>query len=104
MVITTIKLGQAAADITAQAADLEIRAAASQLALPAQAGSAHHRPQGQAVDVGIQITDPGIPRLFTGENDRQRQTMRQRHGHIFHGMNGDIGTTVEQGFFQLLDE
>ena len=50
------------------------------------------------------IGNEGITGIFPLTDHRQRKTFRQLHGHILHGMHGDIRAPVHDCLFQLLHE
>ena len=99
-----IQFAQPGLHIAAQAFYHQIRTIGLHLGLTAQAGRADAGPLGQRRQTVVMIGDEGIAGIFPLADHRQRKAFRQFHGHILHGMHGNIRTTVHDGLFQLLHE
>src|SRR5690606_35233582 len=65
---------------------------------------ANHCALWQLVEVVVLVAYEGIGRVFPFADGNQAKAFREFHGYVFHGMNSQICTAVEHGFFQLLDE
>ncbi len=59
---------------------------------------------GQGVNVVIVVADEGIGRVFPFADRHQPQSFREFHGHVFHGVDGQVCAAVQHSFFQFLDE
>src|SRR5690606_41149817 len=56
------------------------------------------------LEVVVLVAYEGIGPVFPFADGNQAKAFREFHGYVFHGMNSQICTAVEHGFFQLLDE
>jgi hypothetical protein len=104
VVLPLVELAQARVEVAAQAGDGEVGIACMQLRLAAQAGGAHHAAGRNVLEGSVLVRDNGIERILARRDGHQRELRLHRHRHILHGMHGDVGASIEQGRFQLLDE
>lgn len=96
VVVAVVQLGQASADVAAQVAHDQIRAAFAQLALAAQAGGADHAALRQLIERGETIGNKSVARIFAFANGGQTEPGREIDRHVFHRVHGDVGAAFQQ--------
>lgn len=104
VVFTGVQLGETGVDVAAQVADHQIRACRAQLALATQAGGADYGSLRQLINLAEAVGNKGIARIFALADGVQAEPLGELHRHVFHGVHGDVGPSLQHGGFQLLDE
>ena len=102
--VAGIELAQPGLDVAAQAEHLEIGARFADLQAAAQARGAHPGALGQLLGSRIAVRHERIGGRGALEDHRQAEPLGEVHRHVLHRVHGDIGTSVEHGVLELLDE
>ncbi len=100
-----IELPEPGAHVAPDVDELHVRAQRQELTAPAHTGRAHPRPGRQAREsTRPRWRHQDIQRTGPLENRPDVQSLGQLRRHVLHGVNREVGSSLEQGLLELLHE
>jgi len=104
VVFAGIHLSQARVDVATKDLHHEVRPVGAKRSLPAQTRCAHARPLRKTIEPSMARRHENVAGILPLGDAREHESRGEPARHVFHGMNREVGASVQKRLFDLLDE